>query len=64
MLQIEKIREEIREDGECIVTGTDLRAFCGDLSVSGQWGQIAKIAIDEGWAFTFFPDGAVRFANL
>ena len=29
-----------------------------------QWNLIAKIAINEHWSFTFFPDGRVRFAKL
>lgn len=33
-------------------------------SATNQWNAIAKIAIDEGWSFTFFPNGSVRFAKL
>lgn len=64
MRQIELIREEIRDYGESIVSGAQLRILCGDVATSAEWGQIAKIAIDERWAFTFFPNGDVRFANL
>lgn len=63
--QIEKIRDAIQESGECIVSREQLRMLCAEgESASGQWNAIAKIAIDESWSFTFFPDGRVRFAKL
>jgi hypothetical protein len=43
----------------------ELRVLCADVVlVSNQWGAIAKIAINEGWSFTFFPDRSVRFAKF
>jgi len=62
--QVEKIKEEIQAYGESIVAHEQLRVLCADLTVSDQWNAIAKIAITEGWSFTFFPNGSVRFANL
>jgi len=63
--QIEKIRDAIQEYGESVVGREQLRMLCPEAeSASGQWNAIAKIAIDEGWSFTFFPDGSVRFAKL
>jgi hypothetical protein len=38
--------------------------LCPDVAISGQWGEIARIAIAEKWSFSFFPNGNVRFANL
>jgi len=61
---IATIRDEIRLRGESVATRTKLLALCPDVAISGQWGEIAKIAIDEGWSFTFFPNGDVCFANL
>jgi hypothetical protein len=63
--QIEKMRDAIQEYGEGIVSREQLRMLYAEgESASGQWNAIAKIAIDEGWGFTFFPDGSVRFAKL
>ena len=63
--QVEKIRNEIEEYGESIVGCDELRVLClGELVQNGQWEAIAKISINEGWSFTFFPDGSVRFAKF
>jgi len=62
--QIATIREEIRVTGQSIANCDKLLALCPDVSSSGQWGEIAKIAIAEQWSFTFFPNGDVCFAKL
>jgi len=62
--QIATIREEIRVNGQSIADCTKLLALCPEVSTSGQWGEIAKIAIDERWSFTFLPNGDVCFAKL
>jgi hypothetical protein len=63
--QVEKIRNEIQEYGESIVGCDELRVLCLDeIAQSGQWEAIAKISIIEGWSFTFFPNGSVRFAKF
>ena len=63
--QIETMRRDVQELGECIVSYDALSALCADaLPPRNQWEEIAKIAIDEGWSFTFFPDRSVRFAKL
>jgi hypothetical protein len=63
--QVERIRHEIQEYGESIVGCEELRVLCvNEASESGQWNVIAQIAISEGWSFTFFPDGSVRFAKF
>jgi hypothetical protein len=62
--QIEKVRAEIQECGESIVGCEELCVLCPDVSESGQWNEIAKIAMVEGWSFTFFPNGSMRLANL
>jgi hypothetical protein len=63
--QIETMRREVQESGESVVRCEELRVLCADVVlVSNQWDAIAKIAINEGWSFTFFPDGSVRFAKL
>jgi hypothetical protein len=39
--------------------------LCPDeIPPSNQWNAIAKIAMSEGWSFTYFPNGSVAFANL
>ena len=63
-LEIERIRNEISERGESTVSAKELRRFYDDATATEQWGHIAKLAIDEHWTFTFFPDGAIRFAKL
>jgi hypothetical protein len=62
--QIAAIREEILAYGESIANCAKLLLLCPEVAVSGQWGEIAKIAISESWSFTFFPNGDVRFAKL
>jgi hypothetical protein len=62
--QIATIREEILAHGESINNCAKLLVLCPDVAISGQWSEIAKIAIEERWSFMFFPNGDVRFANL
>jgi hypothetical protein len=62
--QIEKIRADIEVLGESILPIAELRQLCPELGTSDQWEQIANIAITERWAFTFFPNGDVRFEKL
>ena len=63
--QIETMRHAVQDRGECIVPYYELSALCAHaLPPRNQWEEIAKIAIDEGWSFTFFPDRSVRFAKL
>lgn len=63
--QIQTMRRDVEVQGECIVRYEDLRALCPNvLPPINYWETIAKIAIEEGWSFTFFPDRSVRFARL
>ena len=62
--QIEKIRADIEVTGESILTVAELRHLCPGLIASVQWEEIAKIALTQRWAFTFFPNGDVRFEKL
>lgn len=63
--QIETMRRAIQLRGEYIVPYDELSALCAHaLPPRNQWEEIAKIAIDEGWSFTFFPDRSVRFEKL
>jgi len=62
--RVEKIRTDIYVLGESILTFQDLRSLCPTPAVSDHWEEIAKIALTEGWSFTFFPNGDVRFAPL
>src|ERR1039457_1130380 len=62
--QVRRIRAEIQAQGASTVNGEQLRLLCPDVSVSGQWNEIAKISMVEGWSFTFFPNGSIRLANL
>jgi len=63
--QIETMRHDIQLRGECIVPYDELSTLCAEaIPPRNQWEEIAKIAIDEGWSFTFFPDRSVRFARL
>lgn len=61
---IRRIRHEIEEAGEAIVGEKELQAYAGGGTGRSQWDVIAKMAIAEGWTFTFFPNGSVRFAKL
>ena len=62
--QLATIRAEILAQGESIATCGTLILLCPHVAISGQWSEIAKIAIAEKWSFSFFPNGDVRFANL
>lgn len=62
--QVAALRDEIRSTGESIANCDKLIVLCPRVAIRGQWGEIAKIAIEEGWSFTFFPNGDVRFAPL
>ncbi|MDP9004999.1 MAG: hypothetical protein M3N12_09460 [Verrucomicrobiota bacterium] len=62
--QITRIKEEILASGESIADCDKLLLLCSRVAISGQWSEIAKIAIAQQWSFTFFPNGDVRFANL
>jgi hypothetical protein len=63
--QIETMRRDVQIRGECIVPYHEFSALCADARPPrNQWEEIAKIAIDEGWSFTFFADRSVRFAML
>ena len=61
--QVIAIREEILACGESIANCAKLLVLCPEVAISGQWGEIAKIAISARWSFTFFPNGDVRFAT-
>ena len=63
--QIESMRRDVQVRGECIVPYHEIRALCEEaFPPRNQWEEIAKIAINEGWSFTFYPDRSVRFAML
>jgi hypothetical protein len=62
--QIATIREEILASGRSVANCAKLLVLCPDVAISGQWGEIAKIAIVERWSFTFLPNGDVCFVNL
>jgi hypothetical protein len=62
--QIEKIRGEIRDAGESLFSCERLHLLFPETSASGHWDAISKMAISEGWSFTFLPNGSVCFARL
>jgi len=63
--QIETMRRDVQLRGECIVPYHEIRALCEQACPPrNQWEEIAKIAINEGWSFTFYPDRSVRFGSL
>jgi hypothetical protein len=63
--QVDKIRAEIREHGECYVGKDELFLLCPD-EVSDTQGLIgiSQIAEWERWTFEYLPDGTLRFSNL
>ena len=59
------MRREIKENGESVISYEDFNVLCVDASLPrNHWDAVAKIAIDESWSFTFYPDRSVRFAPL
>ncbi len=61
---IEKIRADIIGAGESLLTSQELRTLCPEMPVGARWEEIAKMALTHRWAFTFYPNGDVRFAPL
>jgi hypothetical protein len=41
-----------------------MRALSGEATERGQWNVIAAMATNEGWSFTFLPNGDICFATL
>jgi hypothetical protein len=59
------MRHDVQVRGECIVPYEELSALYAEaIPPRNQWEEIAKIAIDEGWSFSFYPDRSVRFTML
>ncbi len=63
-VQIGKIRAEIRDYGESIVGPDQLRILYDGASIKNEWNALAAISIKEGWSFTMFPAGSIRFAQF
>lgn len=62
--QLEKIRGEIRDTGESLFSCERLHLLFPETLASGHWDAISKMAMTEGWSFTFLPNGSVSFARL
>ena len=63
--RIRKMRAEIERSGETLLEAGELNQLGkAGLPDEQQFKTIAKIAIKEGWSFTFLPDDSVRFAKL
>jgi hypothetical protein len=62
--QLEKMRSEIRDTGESLFPCERLHLLFPETLASGHWDAISKMAMTEGWSFTFLPNGSVSFARL
>lgn len=63
--QVDRIRAEIRQDGESCAGCEELRLLCpAEASEKQQKIGIEEIAEWEGWTFEYLPDGSVRFTPL
>ena len=63
--QVERIRNVIRESGECIVERGELRTlWIRELHADSVFDALFALAASEHWRFTIFPNGNVRFAPL
>jgi hypothetical protein len=63
--QIDKIRDEIRQSGECYVGKDELFLLCpGEVSNAQELIGISEIAEWEHWTFKYLPSGSVRFSSL
>jgi hypothetical protein len=55
----------VNRSGGCIVPAHKLRLLCSDeVTHAEQFACIAALAREEGWSFTFLPDGSVDFAGF
>jgi hypothetical protein len=63
--QIDKIRDEIQQCGECYVGKDELFLLCpNDVSDAQELNGMAQIAEWENWTFEYLPSGSVRFSAL
>lgn len=59
------MRAEIEQSGETLLEFSELNLLCrGEILERDRWKVVVEIAINEGWSFSFFPDGSVRFSKL
>jgi hypothetical protein len=63
--QVDNIRAEIRQCGECHVGKDELFLLCpGEVSNAQELIGISEIAEWEHWTFEYLPSGSVRFSSL
>jgi hypothetical protein len=63
--QIDKIREEIQQCGECYVGKDELFLLCPEhVSNAQELIGILEIAEWENWTVEYLSSGSVRFARL
>jgi len=63
--QVERIRKEIHERGECIIKRAELPTlWIRELSADSELNAIWALSVAEHWSFTISPNGDVRFASL
>jgi hypothetical protein len=62
--QVDKMRADIRKNGECVVGCEELTLLCHAIvSGSDRIKGLEQIAQWEGWTFEVLPDDEVRFCN-
>jgi hypothetical protein len=63
--QVERIRKEIHERGECIIKRGELHTlWIRELNTASELDAIWALSAAEHWSFTLSPNGDVRFASL
>ena len=63
--QVDKIRDEIQQCGECYVGKDELFLLCPDaVSNAQELIGVLEIAEWENWTVEYFSSGSVRFARL
>lgn len=62
--EVARIKRELICDGESTVDRIGLGIFVPEgTTATEQFNLISKLAIKEGWSFTFLPDGSIRFGT-
>ena len=62
--QIAKIRSAISSHGTFVATAEEITILCHDHRLDAQFRTLVRLAQEENWTFTFFPDRQVEVKLL
>lgn len=62
--EIDRIRKAIADDGSFVGTPEDLAVLGREIWSETAFGALARLALQEQWAFTFLSDGRIELTAL